>query len=96
MDIRETRNKSGSSAADGLLWFAAGLAAGSAIGILFAPQPGEETRRKLRDLADEGRNTLADRSRVLVDQGREFFEKGRDLADEAAELFERGRNLVDS
>ena len=95
MENNENR-RSGPSAADGLLWFAAGLAAGAAIGILFAPQPGEETRRRLSDLAADGRTSLADRSRGLFDQGREFFERGRDLADEAAEIFDRGRNLVDN
>jgi len=96
MDNRNIDNRSESNAAAGLLWFAAGLAVGAAVGILFAPQPGEETRRKLRDLADDGRTSLAGRSRDLVDRGREFFERGRDIADEAAELFERGRNLVDN
>jgi gas vesicle protein len=84
------------SAASGLLWFAAGLTVGAAVGILFAPKPGEDTRRQLADLAANGRNSLADQGRKLMDQSREFFEQGRDLADEAAEIFERGRTLADN
>jgi gas vesicle protein len=85
-----------SSAADTLLWFAAGLAVGAAVGILFAPKPGAETRRQLADLAADGRNALADQGKGLVDRSREIFERGKDLADEAAELFDRGRSLVDN
>ncbi len=86
----------GADAGMALLWLASGLAIGTAVGLLFAPMPGEETRRRLADLAADKRNNIADRGRGLVSRGREFFERGRDLADEAAELFDRGRNLVDS
>jgi gas vesicle protein len=83
------------SAASGLLWFATGLAVGAAAGILFAPKPGDETRRQLADLAADGRTSLIDQGRRLLHHGREIFEQGRDLADEAADLFDRGRQMVD-
>jgi len=86
----------GMDAGAALLWLASGLAIGAAVGLLFAPMPGEETRRKLADLAADKRNSIADHGRGLVSRGREFYARGRDLADEAAELFDRGRSLVDN
>ncbi len=72
---------------EGIVWFLAGAAVGAALGILFAPQSGEQTRRLLVTKANEGRDRVAE-------QGRDLYEKGREFADEAAELFERGKKLV--
>ena len=66
-NLEKREPSSNGNGANTLLWFAAGLAAGAAVGLLFAPQPGEETRRKLSDLAADGRNSLTDRGRNLVD-----------------------------
>lgn len=68
-----------------ILLFAAGLSVGAAIGILWAPAPGAETRRKLAAKAQ---------SNDLIDKTREFYEAGLRIAEEAAELFEDGRKLV--
>lgn len=78
-----------------LLWFVAGTAIGAAIAILYAPAAGEETRRKLAEKTDQGRQALADQGRDLYERTREMYERGRKLADEAAEMFERGRKLVE-
>lgn len=72
---------------DNAVWFLAGAAVGAALGLLFAPQSGEETRRLIARKASDG-------GRELRDRGRELYDKGREFADEAAELFERGKNLV--
>lgn len=68
-----------------ILLFAAGMSVGAAIGILLAPAPGAETRRKLVEKAQ---------SNELVDKTRELYEAGLRIAEEAAELFEDGRKLV--
>ena len=68
-----------------ILLFAAGLSVGAAIGILWAPASGAETRRRLADKAH---------SNDLIDKTREFYEAGLRIAEEAAELFEDGRKLV--
>jgi len=77
------------------IWFVAGAAIGAAVALLYAPASGQETRKKLVDATDQGRQALADQGRDLYERGREMFERGRKLADEAAEMFERGRKLVE-
>jgi gas vesicle protein len=78
------------------IWFIAGAAVGAAIAILYAPAAGHETRRKIAEKTDQGRQVLADQGRDLYERGKEMFERGRKLADEAAEMFERGRKLVEA
>lgn len=76
------------------VWFTAGLAIGATVALLYAPASGEETRRKIRKKAEEGRESLAQSGKELVDRSRELYDKGRQIADDAAEMFERGRKLV--
>jgi len=80
---------------DKVVWFLAGAAIGAAIALLYAPASGEETRAKLIDRANEGRDLLGDRGRDLMDRGRELYSKGKGMADEAADLLERGRKIVE-
>lgn len=69
------------------LWFFAGMAIGATIALLYAPDSGEETRKRIRKAARQGADRLADSGRQLVDRGRE-------LAEEANEMMERGRTLI--
>lgn len=80
---------------DKVVWFLAGAAIGAAIALLYAPASGEETRARILDRANEGRDALSDRGRDLMDKGRELYSKGKGLADDAADMFERGRKLVE-
>jgi gas vesicle protein len=77
------------------VWFLAGIAIGSTIALLYAPDSGEATRRKIARKTQEGRDALADSGREMFDRGKEMYERGRELADEAAEMFERGRKIVE-
>jgi gas vesicle protein len=61
-------------------YFAFGLGLGLAIGVLFAPKAGEETREFIRGKADEGKEYLRQR--------------GDELRTEAGELVERGKSVV--
>jgi len=45
----------------GFLWFLAGLGIGAAVGILYAPKAGDEIRQQLREVAEDGRDTVKDR-----------------------------------
>ena len=80
---------------DKVVWFLAGAAIGAAIALLYAPASGEETRAKLLDKANEGRDLLNERGRDLMDRGRELYSKGKTMADEAADMVERGRKIVE-
>jgi gas vesicle protein len=66
-----------------LAWFFAGALAGVVLGVLYAPRSGKETR-----------DAISGGSRDLYGRGCEFFEKSRQLVDDANDLFERGRKLA--
>ena len=78
----------GSSASSVLAAFVLGAMAGAAVALLYAPAPGEETRRRLSERAREGRQ----RAETMVREGREFVSRQRD---QVATAFERGREAFD-
>jgi len=63
-----------------LSYFAFGLGLGLAVGVLFAPKSGEETREYIRARADEGKDYLRQR--------------GDELRDKAGDALDRGRTVV--
>lgn len=77
-----------------LAWFFAGAAIGAAIALLYAPESGEDTRRRIGRKFDEHRDKLTESGRDVLDRGKELLEKGRRVADEASDLLESGRKLV--
>ena len=78
-----------------VVWFAAGIAIGATIALLYAPASGEEMRKKIAKRTNEGRDALAESGKEMLDRGREMYERGRKLADDAADMFERGRKIVE-
>ncbi|HOK44517.1 MAG TPA: YtxH domain-containing protein [Bryobacteraceae bacterium] len=58
-------------------YFAFGLGLGIAIGVLFAPKSGEETREFIRSKADEGKGYIRKRSDELRSQASELVERGK-------------------
>lgn len=53
----------------------AGLAAGTALGILFAPEKGSETREKLNDSIKDLGDALKERTAEQIDHLNDFKEK---------------------
>jgi gas vesicle protein len=73
-------------------WFLAGLGLGAAVGILYAPKSGRETRENLLERADEGREFVTQRGReareqvsTWVDRGKETVGKQREQINSAIE-----------
>jgi gas vesicle protein len=75
------------SEGSGFLWFLTGLGIGAAIGVLYAPRSGRETRETLVSKAEEGRNVVADRAQKAREQATGWVDKGRDLISQQREQF---------
>ncbi len=58
-------------------YFCLGLGIGVAVGILFAPKSGEETRLLLRSKADESKDYLKRKSEELKDSAVELADKSK-------------------
>lgn len=67
----------------GLKWFILGAAIGAGLGLLFAPQSGDRTRR---DLARRGRKLRAQAEDKLDDLGEDLQARGRKLKETMSEL----------
>lgn len=55
-----------------------GVGIGLALGILFAPRPGQEIRQKLRARGERGRDALNQSARSWLDKGRDLVQRGRE------------------
>ncbi len=83
---------------DSLFAFVAGAAAGLTLGLLFAPDKGDETRRKLRDAAEGAVDSLKERAGFarteLEELKSELKDKSEDLRDDVRmKIFERLEKL---
>lgn len=77
-----------SSAGPVLMAFVLGAAAGAAIALLYAPATGEETRRRIKEKAREGR----EKAEAVARDGREFLNRQRENLGAAVE---RGREAFE-
>jgi gas vesicle protein len=79
----------------GFLWFLAGVGIGAAVGILYAPKAGDEIRQQLREVAEDGRDTVKERARQAREQAGSWADKGRDYLsqqkDQIRTAYEAGR-----
>jgi gas vesicle protein len=87
-------NQNGIGAGGVLFAFVAGAAVGAAVGLLFAPAKGDETREYLSQRAKEGR----DRATEAARQGREIVNRQREnlttAFDRAREQFQAATREV--
>lgn len=75
----------------GFGYFLLGLGVGVAVGILWAPRAGEETRQLIADKAGEG----ADYLKARTQEGTEYVrQRAEDIKGTAADLYEKGRSTV--
>ncbi len=58
-------------------YFVLGFGIGVAVGIMFAPQSGEETRQLLRSKAEEGKDYLKKQGESLQESAGGLVEKGK-------------------
>jgi len=61
-------------------YFVAGVGIGAAVALLFAPLSGEETRKRIIEKAQDGKDYVAS--------------KGREIRKEAEDLVDQGKELV--
>lgn len=60
-------------------YFLVGLGIGAAIGILFAPSSGEETREFLSNKADQGREYAQKKARELRERADDLIERSKEI-----------------
>ncbi len=60
------------------LWFLTGVGIGTAVGILYAPHSGDETREFLMNKAEEGRDYVKKRAQDARQQAEQWTERGKE------------------
>jgi len=63
----------------GLAYFFVGLGVGVAVGLIFAPQSGAETRGLIKSKANESTDYMRRRSEELRDQAGDYVQKGKEV-----------------
>lgn len=61
-----------------LPYFFLGVGVGLAVGLLFAPKSGEETRSLLKGRAEDGRDFVKRKSGELKESATDFIDRGRE------------------
>src|ERR1700692_5078590 len=71
----------------GFLWFLAGLGVGAVVGVLYAPNAGDETREVLRAKAQEGSEKARKQARKAKEQAEEWVDRGRGVLNQQKDQF---------
>lgn len=78
---------SDNSSGSGFGWFLAGLGIGAAIGMLYAPKSGQETREDLRRRAEDGRDYVVNRAKEAREQASKLVDKGKEVVEQQKDQF---------
>jgi gas vesicle protein len=87
-----TKNFNNMSSGKILFGLLAGIATGATLGILFAPEKGVETRRKISQKGEDFADELTSRFNSFVEQITERFES---IQDEASRVVENGKSALE-
>jgi gas vesicle protein len=68
-----------------IIYLLIGMGIGAALGLLFAPQSGEDTRDYLTQRAEEGREYAQRRANELRDRANDLVERGKQAAKQSKE-----------
>ncbi len=94
--MSEDRGYSGAAVA---LSFILGGTLGALAALLLAPEPGEQTREKIRGLASNVRDRTSDLAEDLREKVEEVLDKGRDTLQEKKSIlsaaYDAGREAMD-
>lgn len=69
------------------LWFLAGIGIGAVVGVLYAPQSGNETREAIRSRAQEGADKARQQARRAREQAGDWVERGKDVLNQQGDRF---------
>jgi gas vesicle protein len=86
-DVQETQQPGGNF----LLGFVCGAAIGAALGLVFAPKSGAETRRQLAESGDRIRKNAARTYHQTADNVGSFISRGREAVARGRDVFVRTR-----
>ena len=71
-----------------IAWFAAGIGLGAALGMLLAPQSGEQTRELIQRKTNEGRDVLNRKTDEFRRQANQYVDRGRHTVSRQVEQFQ--------
>ena len=77
---------------DTLLAFILGGLIGAALGVLYAPKSGKETRRDIKKFSEDVTDKVKDLGEDLTEKGRKVYEDGKD---KISEVFEAGKKAFE-
>ncbi len=73
-----------------------GVAAGAALGVLFAPDKGSETRRKIVEAGEDYADAVKEKFNQMVDNMNEKFEKVKEDVDKGVSGAKKAKKDIES